>query len=138
MSVEHLYSRYTNASTLVVMFRFPALALLGVMLTVSAFRPSQPLPEPATSAKLTADFAVTDTLFFGGAVGDLVIVQLPEEISQGRVSEWSLTRGPALSWLYGSSFFWRTLPDEYGVHRIDVEATTGGDKEKVVVLISLD
>lgn len=115
------------------MIRFPFAVLLAAVFLLAGFQSTdRTLPDSSSH------YSSADTLYFGGAVGDLVIVQLPDEISSGSVSEWSLTRGPALSWLYGSSFFWRTLPDEYGVHRIDVQARTAGDMESVVVLISLD
>jgi hypothetical protein len=48
---------------------------------------------------------------------------LPAVIDGRSVATYQLVRSPALSWLVGRSFFWRTRPGDTGAHTIRLRAT---------------
>ena len=78
-----------------------------------------------------------ETLSFIIQAGDVLIFNLPTTVGGRDVDAYQLKRSPALSWLVGTSFFWRTLGKDAGKHEVQLTAL----KDQVVVedvLIQVD
>ncbi|MEX0746541.1 MAG: hypothetical protein WD275_00990 [Rhodothermales bacterium] len=54
--------------------------------------------------------------------GEILILALPETLGEADVESYRLIISPALSWLAGRSFMWRTLPADRGRHEVVLEA----------------
>ena len=63
-----------------------------------------------------------DTLYHTVRAGDVFIFTLPDTLNALPVEGYAIVRAPALSWLAGRSFFWRTQSDDDGLHRLLFEA----------------
>ncbi len=103
--------------------RFPILLLFAALLLGTAA--SEP-PTPASSGP-----AVADTLRLAVASGEPLVTTLPGE------SAWTFRtlRAPALSWLVGRSFYWRTLPGERGREYVLIERRYRGEPQDTLVLV---
>ena len=66
--------------------------------------------------------AVADTLRHAIRGGQILIIALPDSVGDTPVAGYSLRRAPALSWLAGRSFMWRTLPTDRGLQNVILTA----------------
>jgi hypothetical protein len=66
--------------------------------------------------------APADTVRRRIAAGEPLIMTLPGALSDRSVAAYRLLRAPALSWLVGRSFFWRTRSEDIGTHALLVRA----------------
>lgn len=103
--------------------RFSALLLLTVLLLGTAW--SEP---PAT---VSSEPAPTDTLRLSVASGAPLVAALPGDPS------WTFRtlRAPALSWLVGRSFYWRTLPGERGREYVLIERRYRSEPQDTLVVV---
>lgn len=76
---------------------------------------------------LSAPAAVSDTLRHSVRRGDVLIIDLPEELDGRPVDSYSLLHAPALSWLIDYSFMWRTLAQDAGRHNVLIRADALAD-----------
>ncbi len=77
-----------------------------------------------------------DTLRHTVRGGEVLIIDLPEELDGRPVDGYSLIHAPALSWLVDYSFMWRTLPEDAGMH--DVLIRADGPSDTLVVSINVE
>lgn len=101
-------------------FTFPLLALLLVLSAASA-PPSPSLPSSSAA----------DTLRLAVRSGDPLVTALPGE------SAWTFRslRAPALSWLVGRAFYWKTLPGERGREYVLIERRYQSVPQDTLVLV---
>lgn len=85
---------------------------------------------------LSASAAVSDTLRHSVRGGEVLIIDLPEELDGQPVDSYSLLHAPALSWLVDYSFMWRTLPQDAGRHNVLIHAD--GLADTLVVAIDVE
>lgn len=83
---------------------------------------------PALSERLQ------DELVYRVDAGDVLVFALPAEADSVAVVRYRLARAPALSWLVDRSFFWRTLPEARGEHRVLVDATYADGRTDTLVI----
>jgi hypothetical protein len=95
-----------------------------VLLSTAAFDPP---PDASASAAPPA----SDTLRVAVDSGEPLVTALPGE------SSWTFRslRAPALSWLVGRSFYWKTLPGERGREFILIERRYQGEPQDTLVVI---
>lgn len=94
----------------------------GLLLVGTAFHtPAPPLAEAAPA----------DTLRLSVRSGEPLVTALPGEPA----STYRVLRAPALSWLVGRSFYWRTLPAERGREFVLIERRIRGEPQDTLVLV---
>ena len=69
------------------------------------------------------DTAAADSLQYVTQAGEVLIIDLPGEPGAENLVRYALLRAPALSWLVGDSFFWRTREKDAGLHELLFRAT---------------
>ncbi len=96
---------------------FAAALLLGAASGPAALPPGGPVP--------------TDTLRLAVRSGEPLVTPLPGEAA------WTFRslRAPALSWLVGRSFYWKTLPGERGREFVLVERRYRSEPQDTLVLV---
>ena len=67
-----------------------------------------------------------ETLSFVINAGEVLIFNLPPSIEGRQVESYQIKKSPALSWLTGRSFFWRTLAKDAGKHEIMLSGYRNG------------
>lgn len=99
-----------------------ALGLLVFLLATAP--PAEPSPTRAVPA-------AADTLRLSVRSGEPLVTALPGE------SAWTFRalRAPALSWLVGRSFYWKTLPGERGREFVLVERRYQSVPQDTLVLV---
>lgn len=70
----------------------------------------------------TRHVAPADTIRGRVTAGEPLIMTLPAMLSDRPVAAYHPLRAPALSWLVGRSFFWRTRSEDAGTHTLLVRA----------------
>jgi hypothetical protein len=103
--------------------RFSVLLLFAALLLgAAATEPPPAAPSPAASS---------DTLRLSIASGEPLVAELPGDPS------WTFRtlRAPALSWLVGRSFYWRTLPGERGREFVLIERRYRGEPQDTLVVV---
>ncbi|MEM1042574.1 MAG: hypothetical protein AAGI91_08095 [Bacteroidota bacterium] len=98
----------------------PVVLFVAVLLLAAA--PAPPAPASAAAA---------DTLQLSVRSGEPLVTALPGTSA----STYRVLRAPALSWLVGRSFYWRTLPAERGREFVLVEQRLGGEPQDTLVLV---
>lgn len=98
---------------------FAAVLLLGT----AAFTTPPPAP--------SADGFASDTVRLSIESGEPLVTALPGE------SSWTFRtlRAPALSWLVGRSFYWKTLPGERGREFVLIERRYRSEPQDTLVLV---
>jgi hypothetical protein len=91
----------------------------GVASTTGPFISTQP---PSFVPAGSPHVAPADTVRRRVAAGEPLIMTLPGALSDRPVAAYRLLQAPALSWLVGRSFFWRTRPEDAGTHVLLVRA----------------
>lgn len=89
------------------------------------------LNHPDTSAEQTSRgfersslHAPSDTTIrFSVQAGEPFIFALPDTLHGQSPVRYDILRAPALSWLKGRSFYWRTVPEDVGPHTLLFQAT---------------
>ncbi len=111
-----------------------ALAACGPTAAVPSLESS---PEQPTSHEVQrSDGAVhTNMLRHSVRGGEVLIIDLPDEIDGRTAGSYSLLEAPALSWLVDHSFMWRTLPEDEGRHEILIRADSPADTVVVAVVV---
>lgn len=103
--------------------RFSVLLLFAALLLgTAATEPPSTLSSPAASS---------DTLRLSVASGEPLVASLPGDPA------WTFRtlRAPALSWLVGRSFYWRTLPGERGREYVLIERRYRGEPQDTLVVV---
>jgi len=102
--------------------RFSILLLFAALLLGAAAEP----PAPASF-----ELAPSDTLRLSIASGEPLVAALPGDPA------WTFRslRAPALSWLVGRSFYWRTLPGERGREYVLVERRYRSEPQDTLVVV---
>lgn len=79
----------------------------------------------------SSDWAPADTVRLAVASGDPLVTELPGD------DAWTFRtlRAPALSWLVGRSFYWRTLPAERGREFVLIERRYRSEPQDTLVLV---
>ena len=67
-----------------------------------------------------------ETLSFIINAGEVLIFNLPPSIEGRQIDSYEIKKSPALSWLTGRSFFWRTLTKDTGKHEITLSGYRNG------------
>ena len=67
-----------------------------------------------------------ETLSFVINAGEVLIFNLPASIEGRQVDSYEIKTSPALSWLTGRSFFWRTLAKDTGNHEVILSGYRNG------------
>lgn len=89
------------------------------------------LNHPDTPAEQTSRWFVRSsspapsdtTIRFSVQAGEPFIFALPDTLHGQTPARYEILRAPALSWLKGRSFYWRTLPTDVGPHTLLFRAT---------------
>lgn len=93
--------------------------------TARSMSPSARMNSPHLLLSAEARVAVPafrDTLEHRVTAGDDLIVTLPRTLSRRPVTDYTIVRAPAMSWLVDRSLLWRTHPQDVGRHALLVEA----------------
>ena len=75
-----------------------------------------------------------ETLSFVINAGEVLIFNLPASIEGRQVDTYEIKESPALSWLTGRSFFWRTLAKDTGNHEILLSGYRNGVAAEELVI----
>ena len=102
--------------------RYSILLLFAALLLGAATEP----PAPASF-----ELAPSDTLRLSVASGEPLVAALPGDPA------WTFRslRAPALSWLVGRSFYWRTLPGERGREYVLIERRYRSEPQDTLVVV---
>ena len=103
--------------------RFSVLLLFAALLLGTA------ATEPPDAA--SSEPAPTDTLRLSIPSGEPLVVALPGDPA------WTFRtlRAPALSWLVGRSFYWRTMPGERGREYVLIERRYRSEPQDTLVVV---
>jgi hypothetical protein len=110
--------------------RAPPFAVrLSVLLLLTVLLLGAAAYEPPVTASSGA--APTDTLRLSIPSGEPLVAALPGDPA------WTFRtlRAPALSWLVGRSFYWRTLPGERGREYVLIERRYRGEPQDTLVVV---
>ena len=94
-------------------------------------------PDEFPASESHASVAFSDTLRHAIQAGEVLIIDLPEELNGTAIASYSLLRAPALSWLIDYSFMWRTLPQDAGSHHVLIRADAPAASDTLVLAINV-
>lgn len=96
---------------------------VAACIAVLLIGPATVKSSPSLPIDLEQGAASRDSLQYQTTAGDVLIVDLPGEVTDDDLVRYEPLRVPALSWLVSDSFFWRTRSGDAGSHRLLFRAT---------------